>query len=277
MPVPSVITDLSQTAASNYPQGTDSPSTLDDVQRAISGFLAGLRDGKGFSGAVSVVSAATTDLGAQNSLSIEVSGTATITSFGTNYNGPRFVRFTGAVVLTHNTTTLNLPGAANITAAAGDTAIVIPNLTLSGWNVQSYQRAGGSAAAGANTDITSLSVLATVNSNTIGYRNVPQNSQSAAYTTVLGDAGFHILHPTADTTARIFTIPANSSVAYPVGTAITFVNQHGAGVITIAITTDAMYLAGQGTTGSRTLAANGIATALKVTSTEWMISGSGLT
>lgn len=106
---------------------------------------------------------------------------------------------------------------------------------------------------------------------------ITQNSQSAAYTLVLSDAGKHIFHPSADTTARTWTIPANASVAYGIGTAITFVNQNGAGVVTIAITTDTMRLAGAGTTGSRTLAANGIATALKVTSTEWLISGTGLT
>lgn len=108
-------------------------------------------------------------------------------------------------------------------------------------------------------------------------KQIEQNSQSTAYTLVLADAGKHILHPSADTTARVFTIPANSSVAYPVGTAITFVNQNAAGTITIAITTDTMRLAGAGTTGSRTLAANGVATALKITSTEWIISGTGLT
>ena len=113
--------------------------------------------------------------------------------------------------------------------------------------------------------------------NAVGFRTLPQVSQSAAYTLVLTDSGKHILHPSADTTARIFTIPANSSVAYPIGTAITFINQNGAGVITIAITTDTMRLAGVGTTGSRTLAANGIATCVKITSTEWIISGTGLT
>ena len=113
--------------------------------------------------------------------------------------------------------------------------------------------------------------------NAVGFRTIPQNSQSAAYTLVLDDSGKHIFHPSADTTARTFTIPANSSVAYPIGTAITFINQNGAGVITIAITTDTMRLSPAGTTGSRTLAANGSATAIKVTSTEWLISGSGLT
>lgn len=112
---------------------------------------------------------------------------------------------------------------------------------------------------------------------TLGYLNIPQNSQSTAYTLVATDAGKQIFHPSADTTARTYTIPANSSVAYPVGTAITFINQNGAGVITISITTDTMRLAGAGTTGNRTLAANGIATCVKVTSTEWIISGTGLT
>jgi hypothetical protein len=111
----------------------------------------------------------------------------------------------------------------------------------------------------------------------VGFRNVPQNSQSGAYTLVLADAGKHILHPAADTTTRTFTIPSNASVAYPVGTALTFVNQNAAGTITIAINSDTLRLAGVGTTGSRTLVANGVATAIKLTSTEWIISGTGLT
>ena len=112
---------------------------------------------------------------------------------------------------------------------------------------------------------------------TLGYLNIPQNIESVNYTLVAEDAGKHIFHPSADTTARTWTIPANSSVPYSIGTAITFINQNGAGVITIAITSDTMRLAGAGTTGSRTLAANGIATCIKVTSTEWLISGTGLT
>lgn len=109
-------------------------------------------------------------------------------------------------------------------------------------------------------------------------REIPQNSQSGAYTLVLSDAGKHIFHPAADTTNRTFTIPANASVAFPIGTAITFVNEAGTGgVVTIAITSDTLVLAGPGTTGSRTLARNGMATALKVTATKWMINGAGLT
>jgi hypothetical protein len=107
--------------------------------------------------------------------------------------------------------------------------------------------------------------------------SIPQNSQSAAYTTVLADANKHIYHPSADTTDRTWTIDSNANVAYPIGTAITFVNDSSAGVITIAITSDTMVLQPAGTTGSRTLAANGNATALKVAATRWVISGVNLT
>ena len=110
----------------------------------------------------------------------------------------------------------------------------------------------------------------------VGFRNIPQNSQSAAYTLVLADAGKHIFHPSGDANARTFTIDSNANVAYPIGTAITFVNMTSQ-VVTIAITTDTMYLSAAGTTGSRSLAQYGSATAIKMTSTTWLISGSGLT
>jgi len=112
--------------------------------------------------------------------------------------------------------------------------------------------------------------------NSVGYLIIPQNSQSAAYTLVLADAGKHIFHPSGDANARTYTIPANSSVAYTIGTAITFINMTSQ-VVTIAITTDTMYLSSAGTTGSRSLAQYGSATAIKMTATTWLISGSGLT
>jgi hypothetical protein len=110
----------------------------------------------------------------------------------------------------------------------------------------------------------------------VGFRNIPVNSQSTAYTAVLADSGKVIFHPSDDANARTFTIPANGSVAYPIGTAITFINMTSQ-VVTIAITTDTMYLSAAGTTGSRSLAQYGSATAIKMTSTTWLISGSGLT
>lgn len=102
-----------------------------------------------------------------------------------------------------------------------------------------------------------------------------QNSQSVPYTTVLADQGKHILHPAADNNPRTYTIDSNANVPYPVGTEIVFVNQIN--TVTISITSDAMTLMGSGATGSRTLAANGIATALKIVSSGWVISGTNLT
>jgi hypothetical protein len=121
-----------------------------------------------------------------------------------------------------------------------------------------------------------LSACTVDGTNPVGFLNIPFNSQSAAYTAVLADSGKVIFHPSTDANARTFTIPANSSVAYPIGTALTFINMTSQAV-TIAITTDTMYLSSAGTTGSRTLAQYGSATAIKMTSTTWLISGSGLT
>jgi hypothetical protein len=120
-----------------------------------------------------------------------------------------------------------------------------------------------------------LSTCTVDGTDAVGFRNTPVNSQSAAYETVLADSGKTILHPVADDNARTFTIPANSSVAYPVGTVISFVNLQN--TVTIAITTDTMYLANDGDTGNRTLAEYGMASAMKVASTTWIISGNGLT
>jgi hypothetical protein len=120
-----------------------------------------------------------------------------------------------------------------------------------------------------------LSACTVDGTDAVGFRNTPVNSQDEAYETVLADSGKTILHPVADDNARTFTIPANSSVAYPVGTVISFVNLQN--TVTIAITTDTMYLANDGDTGDRTLAEYGMASAMKVASTTWIISGNGLT
>jgi len=89
-----------------------------------------------------IASAATVDIGAQLTNFLRVTGTTGITSFGTNYNGPRFLIFAGAVTLTHSAT-LVLPTAANIITAANDALIAVP--ISGGWQVVAYQKADGSA------------------------------------------------------------------------------------------------------------------------------------
>lgn len=137
--------------------------------------------------------------------------------------------------------------------------------------------AGTTTLQSANTSVSAtLTLPDSTSADTLGYLNAPINEQSAAYTAVAADAGKIIFHPSTDANARTFTIPANSSVAYPTGTVLTFINMTSQ-VVTIAITSDTLYQAGTGSTGSRSLAQYGIATAVKMTSTTWLISGNGLT
>ena len=108
-----------------------------------------------------------------------------------------------------------------------------------------------------------------------GPTEIPQNIQSGNYTLTLSDSGKHVLFN--GTSASTITIPANTGTAFPIGTAVTIVHLGATGVnVTISITTDTLFLSGLGTTGSRTLTQYGVATALKVASTQWMIFGAGL-
>jgi hypothetical protein len=107
----------------------------------------------------------------------------------------------------------------------------------------------------------------------IGYRGLPINAPGSSYTAVLSDAGKTI----AIVSGTTVTIPTNASVAYPTGTTITILNTSGSGNVSISCA-DTFYLANtSGTTGTRTLAPLGVATAIKYVSNAWVISGNGLT
>jgi hypothetical protein len=152
-----------------------------------------------------------------------------------------------------------------------------PTMTKAGVTTQSPGTSGQVLkSTGTGVEWSALSVndgTTTTAANGLGFMGIPQNSTTTgAYAVLAADAGKHIY----STATRTITIPANASVALPVGTTITFVAGVGA-TVTIAITTDTMYLAGPGTTGSRTLAAFGMATAVKIAATTWIISGNGLT
>lgn len=169
---------------------------------------------------------------------------------------------------TASTFNLNVPAVAGTVVTTGDTATVSSTMLASSLSLTTPNL--GTPSAG------TLSSCTVDGTNAVGFRNIPINSQSAAYTTVLADSGKVIFHPSTDANARTFTIDSNANVAYALGTAITFINMTSQ-VVTIAITSDTMYLAGTGTTGSRSLAQYGMATAIKMTSTTWIISGNGLT
>jgi len=243
--------------------------------------------GTGTVTAVSVVSAnglaGTSSGGATPALTLSTSITGVLKGNGTAISaavaGTDYVTPTGTETLTNktltapiissisNTGTLTLPTSTD-TLVGRATTDTLTNKTLTSPTLTTPVL--GTPSSG------TLSSCTVDGTNSVGFLNIPQNSQSAAYTLVLADAGKHIFHPSTDANARTFTIPANSSVAYPIGTAITFINMTSQ-VVTIAITTDTMYLSSAGTTGSRSLAQYGSATAIKITSTNWLISGSGLT
>lgn len=92
-----------------------------------------------------IASATTTDIGAATGNCVDVTGTTTITGLGTVQAGTtRFVRFTGVLTLTHNATSLILPTGANITTAAGDTAI-FESLGSGNWVCLVFQRKDGTS------------------------------------------------------------------------------------------------------------------------------------
>lgn len=206
---------------------------------------------------------------------ITTSGTLALTVAGTSGGVPYFSSastWASSAALTSNA--LMVGGGAGsapstITTGTG----VVTALGVNTGSAGAFVVNGGALGTPSSGTLSSCTVDGT---DSVGFRNIPINSQSAAYTLVLADSGKAILHPSTDANARTFTIPANGSVAYAIGTALTFINMTSQ-VVTIAITTDTMYLAGSGTTGSRSLAQYGVATAIKMTSTTWIISGSGLT
>lgn len=91
---------------------------------------------------VSIASAATCDLGAAGALFVAITGTTAITGFGSGANLLRFVRFAGALTLTHNAASLILLGGASRVTAAGDSAVYASD-AAGNWRERSYQRAAG--------------------------------------------------------------------------------------------------------------------------------------
>lgn len=87
-----------------------------------------------------LASAATTDLGTASSLKVQITGTTTITTFGTAANRLRFVRFAGALTLTHNATSLILLGGVSRTTATGDVGIYTSD-SNGNWRERDYCRA----------------------------------------------------------------------------------------------------------------------------------------
>jgi len=238
---------------------------------------------------VSLVNATVTSLASPITAAQGGTGLTTLTS-----NNVVLGNGTGNVQLVAPGTTGNVlvsNGTTWVSNAAASTAQVYPgagiaNSTGTAWGTSYTANGTGTVVALTTSPNFTTPVLGTPTSgnlanctvdgtNSVGFLGIPQNPQTGNYTLVATDAGKHIYHASGSANAS-YTIPANSSVSYTTGTAVSFVNL-SANAVTIAITTDTMYLSSAGTTGSRTLAQYGTATAVKVANTTWIIAGSGLT
>ena len=150
----------------------------------------------------------------------------------------------------------------NTPVVLGNTYTTLANVTFS--NVTISNVVSANLASNATVDGT----------NSVGFLGIPQDAQTGNYTITLTDSGKHIYHA-AGAGAATYTIPNNATTAFTIGTAVSFINLSNNNV-TIT-TSDTLYLASTGNTANRTLAQYGLATAIKVTSTAWIISGSALT
>lgn len=110
-------------------------------------------------------------------------------------------------------------------------------------------------------------------SGTVGYLNIPQNAQTVDYTLVAADSGKHIYHASGAGAGDAYTIPANASVAFAIGTAITFVND-AADDLDVNIASDTLNYVDVGAVTTITIPQYNMVTAVKVTSTSWLASGS---
>lgn len=135
--VSSNLKDWSTTANSNAPSGSANVgANLDDNLREIQKVVRQDLATKGSD----IVAAPATDLGAVAGLFHDITGAATVTGLGTVSAGIwKLIKFEAIAVLVHSAS-LILPGAANITTAVGDTALVFSEGSGT-WRVVFYQRA----------------------------------------------------------------------------------------------------------------------------------------
>jgi hypothetical protein len=209
-------------------------------------------------------------------INTQTTGTLNVSRGGT---GVTASTGTTAVVLSNSPTlvtpTLGAASAASITAALG--SVSAPSYTFTGDTNTGIYSPAADTLAFVEGGVEALRLLSTggITSpdlvDAVGYKGLPQNSQTASYTLALSDMGKMV-----NTTTGGVVIPANGSVAFPIGAAISIFNNSGSNQ-TISITSDTLRLAGTATTGSRTLAQYGLATCVKVAATTWAISGAGVT
>jgi len=172
--------------------------------------------------------------------------TGTLAEFNTACSNANFVSTAGTETLTNKTLTtptINTPTIDTPTITNGSlTGVAISNSSTISDGTNAYE---------------------------IGFRNMPQSS-NATGTLIASDNGKHLY------LASNITVPPNASVPFPIGTVISIVSS-GSSFTIIQGTGVTLKLANTTTTGNRTMAANGLATLLKVAQDIWYITGIGIT
>ena len=171
--VSSDLKNWSATASSNSPSGSTNIGTnLDDNLREIQKVV---RQDLATKGA-DIASATTTDVGAVAGVMHDITGTTTITGLGTVSAGIwKILKFEGALTLTHNATSLILPGGANITTADGDIGIFISEGS-GNWRCVSYVKANGRAITSTQT-ITLGTEQASTSGTAIDFTGIPSGTK----------------------------------------------------------------------------------------------------
>lgn len=143
-----------------------------------------------------IASASTISLPASGGGVFNITGTTGITAISSAQGGRRVLfRFAGALTITHNGTSLILPGAANITTVAGDIAEFVNEAAAdasgSNWRCVSYERSSGSPLN--FTDFTATQAQIETGTSTSVFSSVGNmkyhDGVAKAWTTGLYDAG----------------------------------------------------------------------------------------
>jgi hypothetical protein len=170
-----------------------------------------------------------------------------------------------------------VPGEDVISAGGGNytpAPWVVSPLTTKG-DLYTYSTEDTRLPVGSNYD-TVIADSATTTGLAWGVPAIPSNAQSGNYTIQASDRGRGIEHVSGAGSGDTYTIPANGTLALEVGFTFSVFNM-ATDSVTVAITTDTLYKAGAGTTGSVTVAQYGAATFRKVASTAWLWWGVGAT
>lgn len=215
------IRDYSQTAASNTSISSINigegcpPSNINDAIRQA---LADIREVQASS---TIASASTVNIGAANAEYLAVSGATTITAFDSVAAGVyRVLKFDGALTLTHNATSMILPGGASITTAANDVG-GFRSLGSGNWRCEWYQKASGSAVSAAASFLTGQVSVANggTGSSTLTANNVLLGNGTSAVQVVAPGSSGNVLTSNgttwqSSTPASGFAMPSGAIMDY---------------------------------------------------------------